>query len=267
MTETASIAIADLTAFAGELADAAGAVILPLFRSGAAVENKGVKSAYDPVTEADRAAERAIRNLITSRVPQHTSRGEEFAPHEGSSSYTWVLDPIDGTRAFIMGLPVWSTLIGLLEDGAPLIGVMNQPFVGERFVGAPGRAWVEGPRGRKELRTGTTTDVSDALVATTFPGSDRGAETYRRYVALEDRAKSCRYGGDAYFYCLLAAGLIDIVVDARMDDYDIAALIPIVEGAGGVVTTWTGASAAGGGDIVAAATPALHEAALEILAG
>ncbi len=267
MSEAASDQIAEFTACAIELADAAGDTILPLFRSANAVENKRAKGAYDPVTEADRAAERVIRSLLLERFPDHSVHGEEYPPHHGDSPYTWVLDPIDGTKAFVMGVPVWSTLIGLLRDGEPLIGVMNQPFVGERFVGGPGRATLENADGHRALKTSSTTDLADALVATTFPGPERSSETYQRYLALEDRAKGFRYGGDAYFYCLLAAGSVDIVADAAMGDYDIVAMIPIIEAAGGIVTTWEGGPAAGGGNIVAAATRELHDAALEILAG
>ncbi len=267
MSEPASAKIAEFTACAIELADAAGETILPLFRSGTAVENKRAKSAYDPVTEADRAAERVIRDILMERYPEHSVWGEELPPHTGDSPYTWVLDPIDGTKAFVMGIPVWSTLIGLLEDGAPLIGVMNQPFVGERFVGAPGCSALESAGDRRILHTSATTELSEALLATTFPGPTRSSDTYRRYLALEDRSKGSRYGADAYFYCLLAAGSIDLVVDANMGDYDIVALIPIIEGAGGVVTTWDGGPAAGGGNVVAAATRELHEAAVEILDG
>ena len=267
MPETASDQIAEFAACAIDLADRAGDAILPYFRSANVVENKQAKSAYDPVTEADRAAEQVIRDRLLECYPGHSVRGEEFPPYEGDAPYTWVLDPIDGTKAFVMGVPVWSTLIGLLDNGKPLIGIMNQPFVGERFVGRPGRATLENSNGSRDLKVSTTTDLADALIATTFPGPERTSETYQRYLALEDRAKGARYGGDAYFYCLLAAGSIDLVTDAAMGDYDIAALIPIIEAAGGIVTTWDGGPAAGGGNIVAAATRELHEAACVILSG
>ena len=258
---------ADLLAFAIELAQAAGEAILPHFRASSDFENKADKSPFDPVTEGDRAGERAIRERILKHHPGHSIRGEEFPDHDGEERFTWVLDPIDGTKAFIMGVPVWSTLIGLLEDGAPVAGVMNQPYVGEYFAGSPEGAWTEGPQGRKELRTRNVTSLEEALIGTTFAGPTRSSETYLKYVALEERARGTRLGGDAYFYCLLAAGYMDLVVDAAMGDYDIVALIPIVEAAGGIVTTWDGGPAVSGGNIVAACTPELHSAALEILAG
>lgn len=267
MPETSPREIAELTAFAAELADIAGKVILPMFRAGMAVENKRIKGAFDPVTAADRAGEQALRQHITARYPDHTIRGEEFPEHTGAGRFTWLLDPIDGTKAFIMGVPLWSTLIGLLKDGAPYIGVMDQPFVAERFIGTPEEAYSQGPLGRKALRASGTTRLEEAYLGTTHPGPDRSSDKFQKYAALESRARQHRYGGDAYFYCLLAAGHIDIVVDSDMGDFDIVALIPIIESAGGVVTTWNGGAATGGGDIVAAATPELHSAALDTLAG
>lgn len=265
MVQSPSHDLGELVDFAVRLGDAAADAILPHFRSGAAVENKATKSAFDPVTEADRAGERAIRALIAEHYPHHGVRGEELPDHAGTGPFTWVLDPIDGTRAFITGMPVWSTLIGLLHDGAPLLGIMNQPFVEERFVGSPQGAFVENRLGRKALQVRRTTELSEAFIAVTYPGPAISSDTYRRYLALEERTKEARRGGDAYSYCLLAAGHVDLALDARMDDYDIVALIPIIENAGGIVTTWTGESAVGGGNILAAATPELHSAALEIL--
>lgn len=266
MSETSPSEVAELTAFANQLADAAGQVILPMFRAGLEVENKQMANILDPVTAADRAGEQTIRASIEQRYPDHTIRGEEFADRVGTGPFTWVLDPIDGTRAFVMGLPVWSILIGLLKDGAPFLGVMDQPFVSERFVGTPEGGYVDGPLGRKALRTRNTTRLDQAFLGTTNPGRTRDSDKFRTYEALEARVRQHRYGADAYFYCLLAAGHVDIVVDSDLGDYDIAALIPIIESAGGVVTTWQGGSAAGGGDVIAAATPELHSAALETLA-
>lgn len=259
--------IAELAAFANELADLAGKAILPKFRADMTVENKQLKSAFDPVTAADRAGEQAMREHITQAYPDHTVRGEEFPEHTGTGPFTWLLDPIDGTKAFIMGVPVWSTLIGLLKDGAPFIGVMDQPFIAERFIGTPEGAYSQGPLGRKALTTSNTTRLEEAYLGTTHPGPNRTSEKFQRYAGLESRIRQHRYGGDAYFYCLLAAGHIDIVVDSDMGDYDIVALIPIIESAGGVVTTWDGGPATGGGDIIAAATLELHSAALDTLAG
>ncbi|MGI9412379.1 MAG: histidinol-phosphatase [Hyphomicrobiales bacterium] len=267
MTTSPPTEIDELTAFANELADAAGAAILPMFRADVAVENKADKSAFDPVTAADRAGEQAIRDLILARYPDHSVRGEEFPPHDGTGPFTWLLDPIDGTKAFIAGLPVWATLIGLLKDGAPHIGVMDQPFIRERFVGTPEDAYVDGPLGRATLRTRDVGTLDQALLGTSHPANCAAGAERQRFDALEARVKHSRYGGDAYFYCLLAAGFIDVVTDPGMGDYDIVAQIPMIERAGGVVTTWDGGSAVSGGNILAAATPALHSAALDVLAG
>jgi len=267
MTASSSTDIEELTAFAHELADASGAAILPMFRADMSVENKAAKGSFDPVTAADRAGEQALRELISGRYPDHSIRGEEFPPHEGASPFTWVLDPIDGTKAFIGGLPVWATLIGLLKDGVPFIGLMDQPFVKERFIGTPEDAHGEGPLGRTALRVRDVGSLDQALLGTSHPANCGSGLKRRRFDELETRVQHSRYGGDAYFYCLLAAGHMDVVVDPGMDDYDIVALIPIIERAGGVVTTWDGGSPVSGGDILAAATPALHSATLEILAG
>lgn len=267
MTASSSPDIEELTAFVHELADASGAAILPMFRTDVSVDNKAQKGAFDPVTAADRAGEQALRDLIRARYPDHSIRGEEFPAHEGSSPYTWLLDPIDGTRAFIIGLPVWTTLIGLLKDGTPHIGVIDQPFISERFIGTPLGAHVNGPLGRTDLKTRDIGALDQAFLGTTHPARSRTDDKFRRYEALEQSVRQHRYGGDAYFYGLLAAGQMDIVLDTEMDDYDIVALIPIIERAGGVVTTWDGGSPVSGGDIIAAATPALHSAALDVLAG
>ncbi len=257
----------ELLTFACRLADAAGEAILPLFRQGIAVNNKRKKRGFDPVTEADRAAEVAMRALIAEHYPGHTVRGEELPVHDGTSPLTWYLDPIDGTKAFIYGVPVWATLVGLADGERPLLGVMNQPFVGERFVGSPAGAFIVNRNGSRQLETRKTASLETALMATTDPINFEPGPQQERFAALADRVCHTRYGGDAYFYCLLAAGLCDLVVDPGMDPYDIVALIPIVEQAGGIVTTWDGGPAAEGGNIVAAATSALHEAAVAILSG
>jgi histidinol phosphatase-like enzyme (inositol monophosphatase family) len=253
-----------LLGFARELAAAAAAATLPLFRSGLAVDNKA-ECGFDPVTQADRAAEQAMRSLIAARYPTHGIRGEEYAARAGAAAYEWVLDPIDGTGAFLCGMPTWSTLIGLLREGAPLLGIMSQPFVGERFEAGPHGAYRIGGGIERRLRTRPAESLGAAVLATTCVELYAEAQRRAAFDRLRRAVRFARYGGDAYFYCLLAAGHIDIAIDPGLKPYDIVALIPIIEQAGGVVTTWRGGPATAGGDVLAAASAALHDAALEIL--
>ncbi|MET3598523.1 histidinol-phosphatase [Martelella mangrovi] len=249
--------------FFNSLADAAAAQTLPRFRSGLNVDNK-LAGGFDPVTEGDRAAESAIRQLIGEHYPEHGILGEEHGSSGLDREYVWVIDPIDGTRAFISGVPVWGTLIGLYHNGRAVMGLMDQPFTGERFFADAETAGFAGPGGPRSLKTRDCRRLEDAVLFTTSPRIMQ-AEAMARYDRLEKRVRLARYGIDCYAYCLLAAGFADLVVESDLKPYDIGALIPIIERAGGVVTTWTGERPEGGGDIVAAATPALHAAALETL--
>jgi myo-inositol-1(or 4)-monophosphatase len=267
MTPTEIREIETLAAFANELADTAALQTMALFRSGLEAHDKGKKPNFDPVTAADRGAERAIRDHIAARYPDHTVCGEEFDDRIGTSPYKWLLDPIDGTKAFIVGIPVWATLIGLLRDGVPLLGVMDQPFVRERFTGTPFGTVADGPLGRRTLRTRTVPALSSAILASADPYNFTSAEDAERFHALRAKVRLTRFGGDAYFYCLLAAGQIDIVIDPGLDDYDVAALVPIIENAGGMITTWTGESPLKGGNIVATANATLHQTVLDVLVG
>ncbi len=263
----------DLVAFLDELADVSGRAILPHFRSSMAVENKlastQVEKAFDPVTVADRAAEEAMRGLITARYPAHGILGEEFGRERLDAEHVWVLDPIDGTRSFISGLPVWGTLIGLERNRRPVAGMMHQPFTGERFAGvADGvtrRAWYRGPGGDRSLKTRACASLSDAVLFTTSPHLFK-AEERPAYDRVEGAVKLFRYGVDCYAYAMVAAGLVDCVVESGLQPYDIAALIPVIEGAGGAVTSWTGGSAAEGGRVVATGDARLHDEVLRLLA-
>lgn len=256
----------DFEAFVAELATQSGQAILPFFRAHLAAEDKSHGGVFDPVTEADKAAEVVMRRLIRQQFPGHGVLGEEFGAENTDAEYVWVLDPIDGTRAFISGIPVWGTLIGLMRDSAPVYGLMHQPFTGERFFGDGGQAQYEGPGGPRRLRTRQTGDLSAATLMTTSPGLFAGAEA-EAFGRVEERVRLSRYGCDCYAYCMLAAGHVDLVIESGLKPYDIVALIPIIEGAGGVVTSWDGGSAAGGGRVVAAANRSLHDAALALLAG
>jgi histidinol phosphatase-like enzyme (inositol monophosphatase family) len=254
----------DFAAFVDQLAKAAGDAILPFFRTAIAVENKKLKGTFDPVTAADRAAETVMRGLIRKHFPAHGIVGEEFEDVKSDAPYVWVLDPIDGTKSFIAGMPVWGTLIGLCKEGAPVYGMMAQPFIGERFTGDGASAKYRGPAGERKLMTRHCASLNDALLFTTSPHLFKPEER-ARFDAIEQGVRLSRFGGDCYAYCMVAAGYVDLVVEAGLDAYDIVPLIPIIEGAGGVVTNWQGESAAKGGRIVAAGDRRVHEAALKLL--
>jgi myo-inositol-1(or 4)-monophosphatase len=242
--------------FANELADAAAAAILPHFRAGSGAENKSAHG-FDPVTAADRAAERAMRALIRARYPQHSILGEEEGKEEsklaGTAGLTWVLDPIDGTKAFLLGLPLWGTLIALNDGTRPVLGLMNQPFTRERFVGTAHCAW----NGGHVLHTRPCAQLLDAHVMCTSPDIFDPAQR-AAFDAVAGRARLLRYGGDCYAYCMLASGLVDAVIEAGLQSWDVQALVPIVEGAGGVITAWDGGDVQHGGTVLACGDARLH---------
>lgn len=252
--------IAEYRAFAEQLADAAAAAILPYFRAELAVEDKGGRL-YDPVTVADQAAEQAMRTLIQARYPDHGILGEEHGVATGSSPLTWVLDPIDGTRAFITGLPLWGTLIALNDGERPVVGVMNQPFTGERFIGTPAGAW----RGNTPLKTRACTELASATLMCTTPDMFDTPARKAAFETVAGQARLMRYGGDCYAYCMLASGFVDVIVEASLQPYDVQALMPIIEGAGGIITAWDGSTAQQGGAVVACGDPLLHAQVLELL--
>lgn len=241
--------IPHLLAFADTLADAAREAILPFFRADHAVTHKG-GDRFDPVTEADQAAERAMLALIERTYPDHGVLGEEYGAREGRSGYQWVLDPIDGTRAFIAGLPCWGVLIGLYHEGRPLIGVMDQPFLDERY-----RGWMQGAnattRGAtRKLQTRACAGLTEAILSTTDPYLCAGKEA-EAFERVRSKAKLVRYGYDCYAYCMIAAGGVDGVIESGLKAFDIAALIPIITGAGGGVCSWNGGDASQGGQVLA----------------
>ncbi len=253
--------INELTQFALELADASAKVILPQFRKNIAINIKAGE-VWDPVTDADRSAERIIREMIEASYPDHTIVGEEYGTKTGTSPYTWVLDPIDGTRAFVIGMPTWVTLIGLYRDGQPLLGVMNQPFVGERFYGNPEGAWHQHQGHTHSIHVRPPVKLSNASVGTTAPQLYKGHEGFAK---LQKAVTTIRFGGDAYFFSLVAAGHLDIAMDPGLQIYDIAALIPIIKGAGGVVGTWTDNEPILGGNVMFASSQSLLNEALEMM--
>lgn len=256
----------DFSSFVDQLATSSGQAILPFFRTVLAAEDKSAGGVFDPVTEADRAGEVAMRRMIGEAFPAHGVVGEEFGAEREDAEFVWVLDPIDGTRAFMSGLPLWGTLIGLTRNGAPAYGMMHQPFIGERFYGDGGSAGYRGPHGDRPLMTRRCASLADATLSTTSPRLfDEAARA--GFERVEGAVKLTRFGYDCYAYCMVAAGHIDVVVETGLKPYDIVALVPIIEGAGGIVTTWDGGSAAGGGSIVASGDKRLHEEVLATLRG
>lgn len=255
--------MAELEDFAFELGRTAGAIAQAYFRKSFTIENKS-GDGFDPVTSADRAIERALRTTIRERYPTHGIVGEEQGEESASSAYRWYLDPIDGTRAFMMGSPLWGTLIGLAHDGVPLFGLLCQPVLDEIFFGAPSGSWLIGSERRTRLRTRDCTALEHAALASTHPDLFRGPAA-AAFAALRRECLLDRYGGDCYNYAMLAAGFVDLVVESGLHAYDIVPLIPIIEAAGGVVTDWQGRAALDGGDVVAAGTRELHAQALRIL--
>ena len=252
-------------AFAHRLADGARQAIAPHFRRATA-DNKDRTGGFDPVTMGDRAAESAMRALIGEFYPTHRVYGEEEGGRLSDDVPTWVLDPIDGTRAFLCGLPTWGTLIALDLGAGPVLGVMDQAFTGERFFAAGDGAYLCRHGQTRRLETRKTGDLSSAILATTSPDLFTDPAEARAFDAMRKSVRMTRYGTDCYAYAMVAAGCIDLVIESGLKPYDVQALIPLVQQAGGVMTTWDGRSAHRGGRVIAAATPELHGAACALLA-
>lgn len=253
-----------LIATAHQLADTAKVETLRYFRTPLTAEHKPGKGDFDPVTAADRAAEAAMRALLADLRPEDAILGEEYGEEPGNSGLTWVLDPIDGTRGYISGAPTWGTLIALCDENGPLLGMIDQPYIGERFTGGFGIAEATGPLGASPLRTRPRQALDQAVLFSTFPeiGSD---EERAAFTCVSNAVRLTRYGMDCYAYALLAAGQIDLVIEAGLAPYDICAPIAVIEAAGGVVTDWVGNPAHGGGRVIAAANPQIHAEALALL--
>lgn len=252
---------------ANQCADAAGAAIRPYFRAPHGLETKADQS---PVTLADRAAEAAMRTMITARFPEDAIIGEEYGAQPGTSGRTWVLDPIDGTRAFISGRPIFGTLISLLVEGWPTIGIIDQPILRERWLGVVGRPTLFNGA---PIRTRACTAIAGAALATTSPHlfDDHDVDQFlalARAVAGGQLRQGPIYGGDCYNYACLASGQLDIVVEAGLKLHDFAALVPVVEGAGGRMCDWQGdpLTEASDGHVIAAGDPARIEEIVEALA-
>ncbi len=254
----------DFAAFVDELATVSGETIRPFFRSALGVENKSHTGGFDPVTQADRAAEAAMRALIKRTFPEHGVVGEEFGADRPDAEYVWVLDPIDGTKSFICGLPAWGTLIALTRGGVPIYGMMHQPFTREHFSGDGRGAHYRGPAGDRALQVRPCAELRDAIMLTTSPllMNEADRQAFRR---VERQVRLSRYGGDCYAYCVLAAGHVDLLIETELKPHDVLALIPIIEGAGGIITTWDNGRPHNGGRIIAAGDKRVHEHAMALL--
>lgn len=246
------------------LADAAGAAILPHFRAPSLQAENKEQHRFDPVTIADRAAEEAMRHVLARERPDDAILGEEYGASDGTTGLTWVLDPIDGTRGFVAGTPTWGVLIAVGDASGQQIGLIDQPYIGERFVGTPDGAWLQNQAGRTSLSTRPARPLAEATVFTTFP--EVGTPVERTgFEAVANQARLVRYGMDCYAYALIAAGQVDLVIEAGLNAYDIQGPIAVITAAGGIVTDWSGKPAHEGGRVVAAANPEIHAAALRLL--
>jgi myo-inositol-1(or 4)-monophosphatase len=255
-------------AFAHRLADAAGAIIRPLFRQRIDVVDKGAAKGarFDPVTAADRGAEEAIRAILERERPDDGILGEEFGEKASRNGQRWVLDPVDGTRAFVTGRHEWGCLLALERDGEPVLGILDQPVLGERFLGVNGRTELRTVGGVEPLHVRACPSLGEAVFCATHPDAYFRKEEQAKLARLLPQMKMTRWGGDCYIFGTLAMGYTDLIVESSFHRWDVAALIPIVECAGGVITSWQGGSCRDGGPCVAAGDRRIHEAALRILA-
>jgi len=244
----------------------AGNIAMRWFRSPVTIEDKGGAGGFDPVTEADRMTESYLRRELARLFPDTEIVGEEGGTTGRSGRVRWVIDPIDGTKAYLSGLPLWGVLLGLMVDGRPVAGWCRQPHLDETFGAAGSDGWVEHAGVRRRLATSSTTDLARAAMYTTHPSMFVLPWERAAFECMAGQARVQRFGGDCYLYCLLAMGHIDLVVESSMQPYDIVPLVPIVQAAGGVVTGPEGEPPTSGGFVVAAATKDLHDQALEIVA-
>jgi histidinol phosphatase-like enzyme (inositol monophosphatase family) len=258
-----------MIAFAHRLADASGAVIRPFFRQRIAVAHKPGPQDFDPVTEADKGAERAIRAIIDRDRPQDAILGEEYGAKPAglaADKWRWVLDPVDGTRGFITGRHEWGSLIALEHDGVPVLGILDQPVLGERFVGVNGRSVLLQGETRTVLKTRECAELKDAILCSTDPLYYFPPPQAAAFQRVSKSARMTRYGGDCYLFAALALGFVDVIIEAGFKPWDIAALIPLVEGAGGIVTSWSGGDCRDGATILACGDKRVHQQVMALLA-
>jgi histidinol-phosphatase len=252
--------------FAKSLAAAARAETLPRWRTACPSEDKGGMADYDPVTDADREAERAMRALIEGQFPDHGIAGEEFPDRAAAGPWCWSLDPVDGTRSFTCGLPNWVTLIALLHEGQPVLGLIDAPCLDELYVGHGSEASLVRSGAKTPSRVSDCRNLGDARFSTTDPYLFTGGEA-KAFEALRRQVRTTRYGHDGYGYARVAAGSLDLVVENSLKPHDYNALIPVVRAAGGVIGDWRGGEDFSRGKIIAAATPELFEAAVACMEG
>lgn len=255
----------ELLEVAHMLADAARIETMRSFRSlSLTASNKDRAGGFDPVTVADKNSEQKMRELLAVHRPQDGILGEEFGTQSGDSGYTWVLDPIDGTRAYICGTASWGVLISVERDGHPVLGMIDQPYLEERFIGCSAQAALNSRNGETPLKTRYCESLGEAVLLTTFPEVGTTQER-QRFEKVRDQVKLTRYGLDCYGYALLALGQVDLVIEAGLSRYDISAPIAVVEAAGGIVTNWLGGPVDESGQVIAAGNPKIHADALRIL--
>ena len=254
----------DTIKLAHRLCEASGAAIRPHFRQRIEIVNK-LEHAFDPVTEADRGGERAIRAVLDVERPDDGILGEEYGEKPGTSGWRWVLDPVDGTRCFITGRHEWGSLIALEKDEVSVLGILDQPVLGERFIGVNGRAELHQAGRVTPLRTRSCNDVKNAVLCATDPSAYMTMDQVAAFERVKARARLTRYHGDCYIFAMLAMGFIDVVVEGVFRRWDVAALPPLVEGAGGVITNWQGGAWRDGDALIASGDARLHAQAIELL--
>ena len=254
-----------LIAFANRLADASGAVIRPFFRQRIEVVHKPGQRAFDPVTEADKGGERAIRTIIERDRPDDAILGEEYGEKPGMNSLRWVLDPVDGTRAFITGRHEWGSLIALEDKEVPVLGILDQPVLGERYLAVNGRAVLLEGEKRTPLKVRECEGLKHAILCATDPSAYFTPDQQAAFARVRSEARMTRFGGDCYLFAALALGFVDIIIEAGFNRWDVAALIPLVEGAGGVITNWSGGDCRDGKTILACGDRRVHEEAIKLL--
>jgi len=261
-----AVAVDDkLIGFANRLADASGAAIRPFFRQRIDVAHKDGRHAFDPVTEADKGGERAIRAIIERERPDDAILGEEYGEKPGVSGWRWVLDPVDGTRAFITGRHEWGSLIALEKDGAPVLGILDQPVLGERFIGVNGRSHLLQNGQRAPLHVRGCAGLVDATLCATDPSAYMTVAQQAAFERVKGVSRLTRYHGDCYIFAMLAMGFVDVIVEGAFKPWDVAALFPLVEGAGGIITNWKGGPWRDGDALLASGDKRIHEEAIKLL--
>jgi histidinol-phosphatase len=257
--------VQSLVDFATQIIQDSGEIALKYFRTNLDVTNKQIGGKFDPVTLADKEIEAYLREKINASYPGHTVIGEEAGETAGTESFKWLIDPIDGTRGFVAGSPMWGTLLGLMDGEECVVGLMHQPFVKETFVGSKQGAFILSGEASKQIHSSSKEQLSDAVLCCTHMSMFHSGKDLDSFLKIAESCRFSRFGTDCYGYGLLAHGFVDLIVESSLKAYDIMPLIPIVEAAGGVISDWRGASVEKGGNVVAAANPALHEQALKIL--